>query len=218
LTVRNQFTAQELEAIRAATQRAERETGGELVCVIVNRCDTYLAPVWQAVALGSMGGAAVAGIVYAFADSWARTPFLWILLPALLGAAFGLLALWLLPPARRWLTPPAVLAKRVDRRAAAAFLDEEIFDTRDRTGLLLFVALFEHQIRILPDRGIEQRVPEESWQQIASQLTAGLRSHRRGEAIVHAITACGELLVDQGVSRRQDDQNELADEPRLLNE
>lgn len=218
MTVRDQFTDQELEAIRAATQRAELETGGELVCVIVNRCDTYLAPMWQAAAFGSMGGALAAGISHAFSNSWILTPFLWILMPPLIGAALGLLTVWLLPPARRWLTPPPVLARRVDRRAAAAFLEEEIFDTRDRTGVLLFVALFEHQIRILADHGIQQRVPEENWQQIASQLTGNLRSGRRGEAIVDAIEACGNLLVDHGVGRRADDQNELDDKPRLLDE
>jgi len=218
LTVRDQFTDQELEAIRAATQRAERETGGELVCVIVSRCDTYLAPMWQAAAFGSMGGALVAGIYLALWNSWVLTPFAWILMPPLLGAALGLLTVWLLPPARRWLTPQPVVARRVDRRAAAAFLEEEIFDTRDRTGVLLFVALFERQIRILADRGIQQRVPEESWQQIASHLTAALRSGRRGEAIVNAVEASGKLLVDHGVGRREDDQNELDDEPRLLDE
>ena len=30
--------------------------------------------------------------------------------------------------------------RRVDRRAAVAFLAEEIFDTRDRTGVLIFVS------------------------------------------------------------------------------
>jgi putative membrane protein len=218
LTVRSQFTDQELEAIRSATREAETKTGGELVCVIVNRCDSYLAPIWQAAALGSVGGAAAAGIAYASLDSWVLNPFLWILMPALIGAALGLLTLWLVPPARRWLTPAPVLARRVDRRAAVAFLDEEIFNTRDRTGVLLFVALFEHQIRILPDRGIERSVPEESWQRIASRLTRALRGGRRGEAIVEAIHRCGDLLVDHGVDRRQDDENELADEPRLLNE
>jgi len=218
LTVRSRFTDQELEAIRSATQEAETETGGELVCVIVNRCDSYLAPVWQAAAFGSVGGAAAAGIAYASLDSWVLTPYLWILMPALIGAALGLLTVWLVPPAHRWLTPAPVLARRVDRRAAAAFLDEEIFNTRDRTGVLLFVALFEHQIRILPDRGVEKRVPEESWQEIASRLSAGLRGGRPGEAIVEAIHGCGKLLVEHGVGRRQDDENELADEPRLSDE
>ena len=218
MNIRDQFTDQELEAIRSATHEAEKETGGELVCVIVNRCDSYQAPIWQATALGAVGGAVVASAFYVSASVWILTPLSWILLPPLMGAALSLLTVWLLPAVRRRLTPPPILTRRVDRRAAAAFLNEEIFDTQDRTGVLLFVALFEHQIRILTDRGVDRHVPQTDWQPIADRLTAGLRSGRRTEAIVEAIAACGKLLVGHGVARRQDDQNELTDEPRLLDE
>ena len=218
MAVRDRFTDLELEAIRTATQEAERETGGELVCVIVNRCDTYQTPVWQAAALGALGGAVAAGAWYGSGSVWTLTPLSWILLPPIIGAALGMSAVWFLPPLRRWLIPPLVLERRADRRAASAFLHEEIYNTRDRTGVLIFVALFEHQVRILTDRGVDQRVPEEDWQQIVAQLTAGLRSGRQGEAIVDAIKACGILLVEHGVARGEDDQNELGDEPRLLDE
>lgn len=218
MSVRDQFTRQELEAIRLATREAEKETGGELVCVIVNRCDTYQAPLWQAAALGAIGGAAVAGLWYGFREVWFPGPLFWILLPPILGAALTLLTVSWLTPLRRWLIPPPILERRVDRRAAAAFLDEEIFNTRDRTGVLLFVALFEHQIRILTDSGIDQRVPEGRWQSIADRLTGDLRSGKPGGAIVEAIRACGNLLSEHRVTRQEDDQNELGDEPRLLDE
>lgn len=218
MNVRDQFTDQELEAIRAATREAEKETGGELVCVIVNRCDTYQAPVWQAAALGAVGGAVAAGIWHSFADVWSLTLLSWILLPSILGATIGLLAILLLPPLRRWLIPPPILERRVDRRAASAFLDEEIFNTRDRTGVLLFVALFEHQVRILTDRGIDRQMPAGRWQSIVDQLTGDLHGGRPGEAIVDAISACGQLLAEHRIARRTDDQNELADKPRLIDE
>jgi len=218
LTVRDQFTDAELEAIRAATQRAEEETGGELVCVIVNRSDTYLAPVWQAMALGAVGGVAAAGMVHTITEIWGPNLLAWILLPALLGVILGSTTVWSLPPLRRWLVPAEVMRRRVDRRAATAFLDEEIFDTRDHTGVLLFVTLFEHQIRVLADRGVEAHVAAADWQPIVARLTNGLRSQSPGQAIVDAIDACGTLLVERGVSRRSDDRNELEDEPRLLDE
>jgi len=205
--------------MRSATQEAEKDTGGELVCVIVNRCDSYQAPFWQATALGALGGALAAAIWYQFGGVWPITPLFWILLPPGLGAALGLLAVGLLPSLHRWLIPPLVLARRVDRRAAAAFLGEEISNTRDRTGVLLFVALFEHEIRILPDRGVDEQVPVEEWQQIVARLTGELRrGHSKGEAIVEAIQACGTVLVEHRVARREDDQNELDNEPRLLDE
>lgn len=218
MTVRESFSDQDLEAIRTATREAESETGGELVCVIVNRCDTYLAPIWQAMALGALGGAVTAGVAHWFLSSWVFSALPWIVMPSSAGAALGLLTVWWIPALRRGLVPREILTRRVDRRAASAFLDEEVFATRDRTGVLLFVALFEHQIRILPDRGVRQRIADEDWQTIASQLTLGIRSGRRAAAIVEAIQACGRLLVERQISRRQDDRNELTDEPRIFDE
>jgi putative membrane protein len=116
------------------------------------------------------------------------------------------------------LVPSDVLDRRVDRRAAAAFLSEEVFDTRDRTGVLLFIALFEHRIRVLTDRGVGQRIADEGWQPIVDRLTEGLRQPRPGPAIVEAIGAAGDLLAAAGVGRRTDDSNELDDSPRLLDE
>ena len=218
MSVCDQFTEEELAAIRAATESAEQSTGGELVCVIVNRCDAYLASLWQGAALGSVAAATLVGVLALAADIWLTSPFLWIVLPTLTGAALGASLILAAPPLRRWLVPGEVLDRRVDRRAATAFLEEEIYDTRDRTGVLLFVALFEHQIRVLTDWGVEQRVPEESWQPIIDRLGFDLRRQRPGAAIVQAVEACGALLVEHGVGRRSDDRNELADRPRLRDE
>jgi putative membrane protein len=218
LSVRDKFTDAELEAIRAATAAAERQTGGELVCVIVNRCDSYLAPVWQATALGAVGGATVASLLHLATGAWLSSPAAWLLLPCLLGAVLGVSTVSISPALRRRLVPAEVLDQRVDRRAASAFLAEEIFATRDRTGVLLFIALFEHRIRVLADRGVDQRIAEESWQPIIDRLTAGLRLARPAPAIIEAIGTLGELLTQAGVGRRTDDINELDDSPRLVDD
>lgn len=218
MAVRDQFSDDELAAIHHATRAAETQTGGELVCVLIDQCDTYQSAVWQATALGAFAGALAAGLAHTFLGFWGTFFVLWILLPPLLGATVGLLLVTTLESLRRALIPPAVLDRRVDHRAAVAFLDEEIFDTRERTGILVFVALFEHRVRILRDRGIEERVPPEAWNEIAEKLAFGLRAESKGPPVVAAIQACGDLLAAHGVERRADDVNELGDEPRLLDE
>ena len=215
MTVADHFSAQELEAVRAATREAEAKTGGELVCVIVERCDSYEASVWKAATLGALGAAALAALWQALRGGWGFAPVPWVLLPPLVGAALGLLAVLLIPPLRRLLIPNAVLERRVDRRAAVAFLDEEIFATRDRSGVLIFVALFEHQIRILRDKGIEEKIAPGEWSQIADELVRGLRRGKPGPALVRAVEEAGALLEQGKVVRRDDDRNELSDEPRL---
>jgi putative membrane protein len=218
LSIHSQFTAEELEAIREATRRAERQTGGELVCVIVQQSDIYESSAWKAAAFGALGGTVLAGLWFTFTNIWVGTALPWILLPAVIGAALGTLLVWAIPSFRRALIAPRVMELRVDRRAGIAFLEEEIFATRERIGVLIFVSLFEHGIRILRDKGLEECVPDEAWQPILDALCTGLKVGPKGPAIATAVEATGQLLLDHGVTRDPDAENELLDEPRLYNE
>lgn len=218
MALRDRFSDQELAAVRDATRAAEALTGGELVCVIVDRCDAYEAAAWRAGLWGAIAGSLVSGLGNSLTEIWGPPWLPVIVLPPLLGAAAGWLLVTVWPTLRRLSVPAQVLDRRVDRRAAQAFLEEEIFATRDRTGLLLFVALFEHRIRILPDRGVADRVPATAWDQVARALAEGLRTRDRGQALVDAVTTCGRLLVEHGVARRLDDEDELDDRPRLYDD
>jgi putative membrane protein len=129
-----------------------------------------------------------------------------------------MLALLATPSWRRLLVGDEVLERRVRARAAQAFLDEELYATRDRTGLLLFVALFEHRVEILCDEGVRKVVPEGVWQEVADELARGLRTHQAGPALVAAVERCGILLESHGVERRADDADELSNRPRILDE
>ncbi len=210
--------SEDLVAIRAATEAAERRTGGELVCVLVKQCDSYPSSPWKGATLGAIGGAAATSLWQSFGLGWqAIDPYL-LPLATLLGAALGFVAVVALPTLQRLLVPADVLDLRVDQRAASAFLEEEIFNTRDRTGVLLLVAFFEHRVRILADSGVHQQVDQGVWDEIAGELTRGIRAGRTREALVQAIDACGRVLEEHGVERRPDDTNELADDPRLLDE
>ena len=95
-----------------------------------------------------------------------------------------------------------------------AFLDQEVFRTRDRTGILLFLSLFEHRVVLLADSGIHEKVEEERWEAITARVAAGIRSGKPGPALVEAIRECGALLEQHGVARRADDRDELANELR----
>jgi putative membrane protein len=99
-------------------------------------------------------------------------------------------------------------------RAAAAFLEAEVFATRDRTGVLIFLALFEHRVVVLADSGIAARVEPGAWKGISDRLAAGIREGRAAAALIEAIGACGRLLAERRVERRPDDVSELPDHLR----
>ena len=110
--------------------------------------------------------------------------------------------------------PADVLTRRVRRRAAVAFLDEEVFNTEDRTGILIFLSLFERRVVVLGDAGINSKVGEEEWAAITDAIAAGIHAGRPGEALVEGIGACGRLLARRGVEIQPDDRNELRDDLR----
>ena len=207
------FTQADLDAIQAAVRAAEERTSGEIVPYVVDQSDEYPTAAWKGAALGAILAPFVALAIHRWSSIWGIPVDWWITLPAPLGGALGYL-LSLLPSVRRWMVGEEILEIRTRRRAAVAFLDQEVFKTRDRTGILLFVSLLEHRVVLLADSGIDQKVEEGKWEEITRRLAGEIRRGRPGPAMVEAIQACGELLARHSVERRADDQNELRDELR----
>jgi putative membrane protein len=101
------------------------------------------------------------------------------------------------------------------RRAEAAFLEEQVFRTRDRTGILVFLALYEHRAVILADQGIHRAVPSGLWQELVDELVAGVAAGEAARALERTVRRCGEVLVEHRVARQPDDRDELDDRPRI---
>jgi len=209
------LTAADRARIEEAARRAETRTSGEIVPFVVAACDDYDDACWKAGTLGALGLALVAGIVHQLGGFWGVWSLLWVTLPSLVGAAVGYLTARLVPSLRRWLVPSDVVELRVRRRALAAFVEEEVFATRDRTGILLFVALFEHRVVVLGDEGINRVVDRGEWTSIVDALVAAIRAGRLSAGMVEAVEACGELLVRHRLDIRHDDTDELSNEPRV---
>lgn len=201
-------------AIQRATEAAEGRTGGEIVTYIVERIDDHAEARWLAATLGSLSLALIAGAVHAFAGYWGGWGVLWITMPALVGAGLGYVVGGIDGVARP-LISSATLDRHAQLRAEAAFLEEEVFRTRERTGILIFVSLFEHRAVILADEGIHRAVPAGEWDRLVAELIAGIQVRQAVKALISVIQQCGELLARYGVKRRPDDDNELGDEPRL---
>jgi putative membrane protein len=204
------FSQAEVAAVEAAVERAERATSGEIVPVVVPRSHDYADAVWRGATLGGLAGVLLAEGVFWLGGFWGLG-WLWISLPVLLGGAAGFAAASLLPALRRALSAPDERERQVRRRAMQAFVEHEVFDTRERTGVLLLLSLFERRVVVLGDAGINAKVAQAEWDRIAAELASGVRAGKAAEAMVTAVGRCGELLQRSGVERRADDANELPD-------
>lgn len=212
------FSRADRARIREAVERAERRSAGEIVPFIIERSGRYDVAVWRGACLAAV--LALAGVMLllqlhrGWGLGWLHDPRGPALLMLAAGALGGV-ATAFLPPLRRWLAGSGRLDRAVQRRAAQAFIAEEVFATRERTGILLFVSLFERRIEVLADTGIHRRVGAEAWEDVVDRIRDGLATGRPAAGIVAAIERCGELLERAGVDARPDDPNELTDDARF---
>ena len=214
MKIQKLFSEADLASIREATAAAEQRTGGEIVPYIVERVIDHDEARWRGAALGAMSAALLAGLVHTFGDFWGGHGVWWITLPSLAGAGVGYVVAGINAIGRR-LLPKDQIERAVRLRAEAAFLEEEIFNTRDRTGVLVLLALSEHEAVIIGDEGINRAVPEGEWQHLVDDLVAGIKAGRAAEAMRTTIARCGEVLETHQVELRPDDEDELADAPRM---
>ena len=212
------FSEADFERVRAAVVAAEQQTAGEIVPVVVVRSGSYPEALWKGAAL-CMALMLLLSLIFVFAyTGWGATWFHtgWgVALLTLLAGSLGGLAAAYVEPFQRWLIGEARLAEQVHLRALEAFVEEEVFRTQDRTGILIFVSLFEHWVEVVGDAGINQRVDPDTWAVVVDLVRQGIRRGQLVDGIVAAVDRCGQLLAEHGVTVRPSDVNELDDALRI---
>ncbi|MEM8557867.1 MAG: hypothetical protein AAGG50_08580 [Bacteroidota bacterium] len=209
------------QRIKEAVAAAETQTAGEIVPYVVGRSGTYDVAVWRGAALAAVLAMLVAMVVALLYDGWGLG---WLytgwgmVLVALTAGTLGALAAAYVPALTRLLAGDDLLDLAVHRRAMQAFVEEEVFDTRDRTGILLFISMREHRIEVYGDAGINAKVEQAEWAEVVLRIRKGIVEDRFADGLVDAIGLCGELLHRRGVEIRPDDTDELPDNIRLRDE
>ena len=200
------FTAEEKERIEAAVRAAEKRTSGEIVPLVVAAAGDY--PRAEIQAGGLLALAVAVNLAW-----WLYAGSLWLCLAIfLLGYWPCRLLLRACPPLLRRLIHPMEIDAEVSECAKVAFLDHGLHRTREGTGILILICLFEHRVQVLADYGIHHAVPPATWQQVADLVTAGIKQGRTADALCEAVAYCGDLLAEN-FPPRHDDTDEL---PNLI--
>ncbi|MFN7147759.1 MAG: hypothetical protein ACK4YP_28575, partial [Myxococcota bacterium] len=135
-------------AIEAVVAEIERRTDAEVIVVAAPRSGSYRDLAW-------LGGLLVAVGVLAFL-CWSPVVFdaLWWPVEVL---AAGLLTGWALDRYALSVTLAGEVRRRrqVREAAFAAFAEENVHATSDRTGVLVYVSAAEARVEIVADQGLQ---------------------------------------------------------------
>lgn len=205
-TAANFFSQEEQENIELAVKQAESRTSGEIVPMIVD--SSYDYPRAELIGAGTL--ALGTGLIV----SWLfGNESIWWFAPAFI-VAFPLFQVLIrrCPGLKRRLIAPAELTEEVREKAVVSFIEQGLHETRDRTGILILISLFEHRVQVLADSGIDAKVPSRTWDEIVAMIVAGLKSGQTAAAVCEAVERCGDLL-EEHFPRKTDDSDEL---PNLI--
>lgn len=193
--------------VSGAIRDAEDLTAGEIVVVVAGQASDYrtLPLLWSLLA--------------ALFTPW---PLIWFtalgtsrIFMAQLAVAVVLSLLLSRPTQRMSLVPRFVKHALAHEAAAREFARRGMARTRERTGVLIYVALAEHHAEILADTGIAERVGPDAWTGIIAELTAAIRQGRIGDGLVAAVGRAGAILAEHAPPRF-DDEDELPNKVILL--
>jgi putative membrane protein len=219
MDLKKKFSEADLERIKRAIRAAEDKISGEIVPVIVERSGSYAIANYK----GSLIGSSFTFLLIVLLDRYilddaANTLFYdpaFIFLVVILGGVVGAVLPSFSDTIKRFLVARRYQDLVTRQCAENAFLEEEVFNTRQRTGIMIFVSFFEHEVIIMADTGITKMVDQNQWDNIVQGIIGNIRNGKIIEALENGIKQCGDILLEKGFVKTQDDTNELRDELRV---
>lgn len=108
----------------------------------------------------------------------------------------------------RGLTPRA--------RAHEVFSHLRVWDTRNNSGVLIYVLVADHAIEIVADRGISARVAQEEWDAICAAMRDRFLAGEFLQGAIDGVTRVSNLLAQHFPADGSVRANELPDRPVIL--
>ncbi|MEZ4236960.1 MAG: hypothetical protein R3F59_12570 [Myxococcota bacterium] len=190
------------DAVAARVAELERATDAEIVVVAAPRSGSYRD---HALTLASLAALGAFGVLLAL--PWPVHPLL---------AVADLVGVWLLVawfasahPVSGRFAGEARRRDQVRAAAAAEFHLEAVHATPRRTGLLVYLSAWERQVEVIPDVGLEARIPRGELAAATARL-----SPTDLDGFLAGLDAVGKVLAAH-VPATGEAQLELADAPRI---
>jgi putative membrane protein len=199
------LSAEARKTLAGCVKAIEEKTAAEVVVTVRDRSDTYRH---VDVATGTALAALMLAVYVYFPVDFPDAPA-----PAAIVLAFvgGVLLSAAVDPLKRLFVTKAARRRAVRLSARAAFVDQGIGATVARTGILVYVSLFEREVEVVADVGVDVMQMGEAWTSTVAAIEACARAGATPEQLGSALKKLSEPLA-QSMPRRANDVNELPDE------
>lgn len=97
-------------------------------------------------------------------------------------------------------------------RAVEIFYGLKMEKTTLRNGVLLYIAVKDHQLAIFGDEGIHQKVGDDFWREEVKHILSEFNATHFCEGIIQIVTEVGDALKKHFPYNSHTDRNELPDE------
>jgi len=202
----------EWEQIESCVRQAERTTRGEIVVMVAPSSHHYpVADLRGAATLAIPAAVVLARTVGPLV--WAGPHDLWIFLGIFVPLFFLCrLVVMRLPRLKRLFVSEKEMDHEVREAATIQFFLKGLFRTREETGVLIYLSVFEGNVWVIGDRGVDAAVPSGFWQGVVDEVVAGVKNGRPAAAICAAVGRIQGVLAEKFPAAASD-TNEL---PNLI--
>jgi len=100
------------------------------------------------------------------------------------------------------------MGEEVREAAHVQFFRKGLYRTREETGVLIYISVFERRVWVLGDRGINAVIPEAHWNGVVGMIVQAIKGGRQTEGICRAVGEVASILQGKFPIKRGD-QNEL---------
>jgi putative membrane protein len=198
------FTESDQERLRAAVFDVESRTIGEVVVMVVDASDDYP----EAEIIGGIFLSSFVSLILTFL--FFHASIFWFVPISFVLFFPSKLLLRSLPHLKKPFLGADRKEEAVRTRAFVAFYEHGLDKTRQRTGVLFFLSLFERKVHILADQGIYSKIGQETLDRYAGIVVEGIKKGHTCDVLCQAIQDTGQLL-SRHFPTIAGDTNELPD-------
>ena len=199
------FSKEERERIKETTRAVECRTIGEVAVMVMDRSDDYLD--------GEVMGGVVGGSLLSLAiTAFFFNASMWFFIPLAFVFFFPFRSIFKkYHPLRTAFLGVKRREHAVLHRAIRAFHEKGLNRTKEHTGVLFFISLLERKVWVLADKGIHEKIGQETLNTFAAKVSQGIAEGHACDALCEAIKEAGELLAKH-FPKTKDDVDELLDD------